>query len=156
MKTLAALVLAVPAAAMGQVTNTDCTRDYFGNVHCTSRSGGIQMPDMNEANRIFMQSLADTQRRADEQAQQQRALRLQQQQLAMQAQQAAEAERRATMAMKVEQAAEQRAQEAAQLAETQRLEAARLVAAGDCAGAQQYALAQGNFELAQQVKDYCQ
>lgn len=41
------------------------------------------------------------------------------------------------------------------LHEAQAEEAGKMVAAGDCAGAETYALKQGNFALAQQVKDYC-
>jgi hypothetical protein len=43
----------------------------------------------------------------------------------------------------------------AEEARQQRIKAGRLVAAGDCAAAESFALQTGNFELAKQVKDYC-
>lgn len=40
-------------------------------------------------------------------------------------------------------------------AESQVAEVSRLLLAGDCAGAERYALTVGNIPLAQQAKDYC-
>ena len=39
--------------------------------------------------------------------------------------------------------------------QAQSVEVARIVAAGDCRGAERYALEAGNLVLAKQVKDYC-
>ena len=72
---------------------------------------------------------------------------------AMQAQaEAAKAQADAAVAAKN---AAEAAQQADERHKRQSFEAAKMVSADDCAGAQSYALSVGNLVLAKQVKDYC-
>lgn len=48
-----------------------------------------------------------------------------------------------------------RERRAAEEAQDQKQTAARMIIAGDCAGAERYALDKGNFALAREVRDYC-
>lgn len=105
-----AIALALPASAIAQTT-TDCTTDYFGNVHCTTNSRSTAPVDyvsglgpLPDAGKAFREGM----------------------------------ERGAAMR-----------------AQAQSQHVAKMIAAGDCPGAENYALQQGNFDLAKSVRDYC-
>lgn len=142
---IATSLLFVPSIAVAQTQTTDCTRDYFGNLHCTTQTnGGINWGLLNQqptqpqpnAGQSFMNGWEQGQRmRAQIEAQ--RAARAQQQ-AAEEAQTIAEAEQRGRA-----------------LAEQQRQTASQMIATGNCNGAEQYALSVSNLDLAKQVKDYC-
>jgi hypothetical protein len=140
----AAIVLMLaPSIAAAQTQTTDCTTDYFGNVHCTTRQqSGVNWgllnttPSQPNAGQSFINGWEQGQRmRAQIEAQ--RAARAQQQAAEQQA------------------ANEASAAQAAQVTTDQMHEAAHMIKSGDCAGAEQYALSVGNIPLAKEVKDYC-
>ncbi|MCL6729959.1 hypothetical protein [Sphingomonas hankyongi] len=146
---LAAAVAFLSSVASAQTTTTNCTTYYWGSTQCVSQtpqqSSGVNWGLINNqqtpnAGQSFMDAYQRGLRdRAAREAAQQQA-------------QAAAAE---TAAAEAQARAVDAARQADELHKAQSLEAAKLVTAGDCAGAQQYALSVGNFVLAQQVKDYC-
>lgn len=81
------------------------------------------------------------------QMEQQRLIAEQRRMLEQQAKQQAGAATEATATDPVAQALEQH--------KAQSWEAAKMVSAGDCPGAESYALSVGNLVLAKEVKDYC-
>lgn len=122
-------------SAFAQTQTTDCYRDYWGNYSCrTQQQSGdhwrvLQTPPP-DAGKSFMEGFERGQR------------------------QRAEMERQRLMALeRGRQEAEIRAAEEAR-ASTRK--ASEMVMAGDCAGAEAYALSIGNLVLATQVKDFCQ
>lgn len=133
--------LASGASAQSSTT-TDCTRDYGGNVHCTTKPSGVnwgllnQQPSQPNAGQSFMNGFEQGQR-----------MRAQ-----IEAQRAAQAARRAAEQQAANDAA---VAEAAAAADQQTKHAAEMIKGGDCAGAEQFALDAANLELAKQVKDYC-
>lgn len=155
---LAALCLATAASAQWQST-TNCQKDYFGNYRCTTNgqpqsqiNWGLLNPNAStnaanstmdgfERGRRMVQDAQEQQLRQRVAQEQQAAA--EQQRLLAQQEQTASAEQARVMA------------DGIALARTQSIEAGKLVAAGDCESAQRYALQEGNFILAQQVKDYC-
>lgn len=143
LKQIALALALLPSAALAQTSTTDCQRDYFGNVHCTtSQQQGVnwgiltQPQTQPNAGQSFMNGWEQGQRMRA-QIEQQRAARAQQEAAEQQA------------------ANEAAAAQTAQLANDQMREAANMIKSGDCAGAEQYALSVGNIALASQVKDYC-
>ena len=120
---LAIVGLLVSSSALAQTSTTDCQRDYFGNMHCTTQT----QPDLNSASPLdYGKLLQSGENAVPSYAEQER----QQQQL--------------------------RAARTALEAREQTQRPAQMIGAGDCAGAEKYALRAGNLALAQQVREYCQ
>lgn len=151
---IGALAVVVSTAAFGQQTTTNCTTSSWGSVQCVSNTPqppqggdwakGIKQYDAGGAfNDAFQKGLRD---QAAREAMQQQAM-------------AARAEADAAAAQANAAQAQAQNAEAARLSDEQHkaqsLEAAMMVTAGNCEGAQHYALSVGNFVLAKQVKDYC-
>lgn len=132
-KRMAITLAVLPSVAGAQTSTTDCQRDYFGNVHCTTNGGPAIQPvqpiDYGALLRSGQQMVPDY----AEQARKAEQLRLLQQQ----------------------QRAQEQALASAQAERDQKNEAARLIINGDCAGAERYALSAGNIALAKEVRDYC-
>lgn len=135
---LAVVLILIAAPASAQTTN--CQRDYWGNFTCTTQqpSAGNWAPLLNnfpDAGKAFREGFETARQRRlmEEQhrllAEQHRMLEAQRQQTSPQG------------AALAEKAQEQRA--------------AQMVASGECAAAEAYALDQGNIGLAAKVKDYC-
>ena len=146
---LAAITL-LPTAALGQTTSTNCTA-YGGTIQCTSQTpemrSGVNWSLLGppvDTGRPVMQGYQDAVRAREERqaAQQEAAV-------------AAASNDAAKAAAGAQAQAALGTQQADDLHRFQSLEAGKLVAAGDCDGAQRFALAVGNFSLAQQVKNYC-
>lgn len=148
MKWSAALPIAlISTSAIAQTTTTNCTTYSWGSTQCVSQtpqhSQGVNWGLINNSPNPA-QSTMDAYSKGVQMRQQQETARHQ----AELARQQALAQQQQTQAL----AAQRQADE---LHRAQSLEAARMVTAGDCRGAQEYALSVGNFVLAQQIKDYC-
>ncbi len=146
-------LLAAPAVAQ---QNTQCTTT-FGVTNCTTTgsptSGGINWElfkpvDIGDRfNKGYEQG-----QRIRQQVEERRLIAEQRQALAAQ---------RVQLEQVANQAAAQQASEQAMFESTlaearaQTMEAAKMLNAGDCKGAQTYALSVGNLPLATKVKDYC-
>lgn len=123
--------LLIASPAFGQTT-TDCSRDYFGNIRCTTNTSptinwGLLNPrPAPDAGQSFMQGYEDARARRQE----------------------TERQRRVD-----EQAATERVNSLA--AQILREKTGQMIVAGDCAGAEALAIASGDFALGLQIKDYC-
>ncbi len=147
-----AAIAAVAIPASAQVTSqSECQKDYFGVVRCQTQSNQQANPYSAIRTPNVAEDTANSFNRGMEVGARIRALREQQE----------ADERRQESAMAQADAA--RAQEAVSDAvaadiEQQKhygREAAKLVAAGNCAGAESYALSVGSIGLAKTVRDYC-
>lgn len=144
--------VAVIYPASAQVTSqTECQKDYFGVVRCKTQSDQQTNPYSAIRTPNYGEDAANSFNRGFETGARIRALKEQE-----------EAEERRQEAVTA-QADAARAQQAASDAVTSEIEqqklygreAAKLVAAGNCAGAESYALSVGSIGLAKTVRDYC-
>jgi hypothetical protein len=120
---LAIAVLLAPSCALAQNSTTDCQRDYFGNVHCTTQAQpGVSVAPPLDYGKLLQSGENAVPSYADQ----------------------------------VRQEQQLRAARGALDAREQTQRAAQMIGAGDCAGAEKFALKAGNLALAQQVRDYCQ
>jgi hypothetical protein len=143
--TLPLALWAVQASAQVN-SQTECRTDYFGVVRCQTQSNQTPNPysGLNTNQRPIADSVWDSYNRAAEAAAQRRAIQEQNEAAKAQADAARAQETvAATVAAEIE------------LQKLQGREAAKLVAAGNCAGAESYALSVGNISLAKTVRDYC-
>lgn len=157
---LGVVALLAATAASAQTTTTNC-QFVLGTMQCTSTTPQQQQNQINwglavpqqqpNAGQSFMEAFERGRRLRQEQelARQQSEL-LEQQTIAAQREAEAVEAQRQTL----------EAGNAAVLAEIeqhkqQSWEAAKMVTAGDCAGAEAYAVGVANFVLAKQIKDYC-
>lgn len=155
MLALATALVASGASAQSQITTTNCQL-VLGTMNCTSttpqQQQQQQQPLMDTrliTSPNYSQSVMDgfeQGQRIRLQMEQQRLIAEQRRMLEQQAQQQAQAQQQ-TVVDPVAQALEQH--------KAQSWEAAKMVSAQDCRGAEAYALSVGNLVLAKQVKDYC-
>lgn len=142
--------LALPAVA--QVTSqTECQKDYFGVVRCQTQSNQTANPYKHLNTPNISDSFWNSYNRAAEAAARQRALK-QEQEAERSRQSAANAQADAARA---QEAVAARVAAEIELQKRQGREAAKLVASGNCAGAESYALSEGNLNLAKTVREYC-
>ena len=133
--------------ASAQVSSqTECQTDYFGVVRCQTQSNQTQNPysAVNTNQKSVSDSFWESYNRAATATAQRKALQEQKDAAKAQADAA-----RAQGAVAAALAAE------IELQKQQGREAGKLVAAGNCPGAESYALSVGNLSLAKTVRDYC-
>lgn len=152
---LATALVASSASAQFQTTTTNC-QFVLGTMNCTSTTPQQQKQQHHQLNPSLMVTPNYSKNAVDafEQArrirlmeEQQRALAEQRRLMDRQAQQQTQPQQQQPAVDPVAQALEEH--------KAQSWEAAKMAAAGDCAGAEAYALSVGNLVLAKQVKDYC-